>query len=47
MREHLKEQEEAARRAFGLYESLKALRDAQLPGPLDRYPEAALNEAVR
>jgi isobutyryl-CoA mutase len=45
VRERLKEQAEAARRAFGLYESLQALHDAQLPGPLDRYPEAAVNEA--
>ena len=44
-REHLKEQEDAARRAFGLYESLKALHDPQLPGPLDRYPEVALSDA--
>jgi isobutyryl-CoA mutase len=44
VRGHLQEQEEAARRAFGLYESLKALHDAQLPGPLDRYPEAAVHE---
>jgi methylmalonyl-CoA mutase len=44
VREQLKEQEEAARRAFGLYESLKALHDARLPGPLDRYPETALSE---
>jgi methylmalonyl-CoA mutase len=35
---------EAARRAFGFYESLKALHDPKLPGPLDRYPEAALTE---
>src|SRR6202011_4602666 len=39
-RERLQQQEEAARRAFGLYGSLKALRDAQLPEPLERYPEA-------
>jgi methylmalonyl-CoA mutase len=44
VREHLEEQEEAARRAFGIYESLKTLHDAQLPGPLDRYPEGALSE---
>src|SRR5579872_7074556 len=34
---------QAARRAYGLYESLKALRDAHLPGPLDRYPDGALS----
>ena len=43
-RERLQEQAEAARRAFGLYESLKALHDAPLPGPLDRYSEAALGD---
>ncbi len=36
---------EAARRAFGIYESLKGLRDAPLPAPLERYPEAAVSEA--
>src|SRR5207247_1332854 len=44
MRERLQQQAEAARRAFGFYESLKALHDGQLPGPLDRYPETALTE---
>lgn len=43
-RQRLGEQVEAARRAFGLYESLKALRDAPLPGPLDRFPENALSD---
>ena len=43
-RERVQQQVEAARRAFGLYESLKALADAPLPGPLDRYSEAALTE---
>jgi len=38
------QQVEAARRAFGLYESLKALADPQWPGPLDRYSETALTE---
>jgi len=33
---------DAARRAFGLHESLKALHDAPLPAPLDRYPQDAL-----
>ncbi len=42
--EQLQQRVESARRAFGLYESLKALADAQLPGPLDRYPEGALSE---
>ena len=26
-----------------MYEALRALRDAQLPAPLERYPESALN----
>jgi isobutyryl-CoA mutase len=43
-RDEVLQQAEAARRAFGLYESLKALRDAPLPGPLDRYPEATLSD---
>ncbi len=34
----------AARRSFGLYESLKALKDARLPGPLDPFPPEALGE---
>ena len=34
----------AARRASGFYESLKALHDARLPGPLDRFPDDALND---
>jgi methylmalonyl-CoA mutase len=45
-RERLQQRAEAARRAFGLYESLKTLHDAPLPGPLDRYPEAALSDAA-
>ena len=36
---------EAARRAFGLYESLQTLHDAPLPAPLDRYPQPALGAA--
>jgi methylmalonyl-CoA mutase len=39
-------QVEAARRAFGLYESLKALHDAQLPGPLEQFTHDALNDAA-
>ncbi|MDY6945173.1 MAG: cobalamin-dependent protein, partial [Pseudomonadota bacterium] len=35
---------DAARRASGLYESLRALHDARLPGPLDRFPEEALED---
>src|SRR5256886_2167495 len=39
-------QAEAARRAFGLYESLKALHDPALPGPLERFAPAALSDAA-
>jgi methylmalonyl-CoA mutase len=39
-------QAEAAARACGLYQSLRALHDAALPAPLDRYPEAALVESA-
>jgi methylmalonyl-CoA mutase len=35
----------AARRAYGLYESLKTTHDPRLPGPLDRFPDDALNDA--
>jgi isobutyryl-CoA mutase len=35
---------EAARAAFGVYESLRSLHDAPLPAPLERYPESALND---
>jgi isobutyryl-CoA mutase len=38
-------QVEAARRAHGLYESLKALHDAPLPAPLEAYPQSALATA--
>ena len=41
-RARVEQQVEAARRAYAHYESLKELRDPQLPAPLDRYPEAAL-----
>ena len=44
VREDLKGQEDAARRAYGIYEALKTLHDAQLPGPLERFPEAALSD---
>ncbi|HXW73808.1 MAG TPA: methylmalonyl-CoA mutase family protein [Steroidobacteraceae bacterium] len=44
-RAHIEAQVEAARRAFGLYEALKALKDARLPGALERYPHEALTEA--
>jgi methylmalonyl-CoA mutase len=37
-------QAQAARRAYGLYESLKALHDARLPAPLERFAQEALEE---
>jgi isobutyryl-CoA mutase len=46
LRERIEEQVEAARRAFGMFEALKTLHDAQLPSPLDRFPDAALTEAT-
>jgi isobutyryl-CoA mutase len=46
LRERIEEQVEAARRAFGMFEALKTLHDAQLPGELERFPEAALTDAA-
>jgi isobutyryl-CoA mutase len=43
-RARVEAQVEAARRAFGLYESLKSLHDARLPTPLEAYPAAALTD---
>jgi isobutyryl-CoA mutase len=43
-RGRIEAQVEAARHAYGLYESLKGLHDAPLPGPLARYPIETLNE---
>jgi methylmalonyl-CoA mutase len=43
-RARIEAQVQAARRAYGLYESLKSLHDAALPGPLERYPDQALEE---
>jgi methylmalonyl-CoA mutase len=34
----------AARTAYGVYQALRALHDAQLPAPLERYPDAVLEE---
>src|ERR1700694_83592 len=45
-RARIEAQVEAARRAFGLYESLKALHDAALPGPLERFAHDTLNDAA-
>jgi isobutyryl-CoA mutase len=36
----------AARRACGLYESLRAVHDAALPGPLDPFGEATLTDSA-
>jgi isobutyryl-CoA mutase len=41
-RRRIEQRVEAARRAFGIYESLQALHDANLPEPLQPYPEVAL-----
>src|SRR5579859_626985 len=46
LRARIEEQVEAARRAFGMYEALKTLRDAQLPGELDRYADTALSDTA-
>ena len=46
LRARIEEQAEAARRAFGMFEALRALHDAQLPGELERFPEAALTDAA-
>jgi methylmalonyl-CoA mutase len=43
-RARIEAQVEAARRAFGLYESLKSLHDAPLPTPLEPYPQQLLEE---
>jgi len=44
LRQRIEEQVAAARRAFGMFEALKALRDAQLPNELERFPETALTD---
>ncbi|GAC1697860.1 MAG: methylmalonyl-CoA mutase family protein [Steroidobacteraceae bacterium] len=44
-RAQLEAQVEAARRAFGLYESLRALHDACLPAPLQPFAPELLTEA--
>ena len=43
-RARIEAQVQAARRAYGLYESLKSLHDAALPGPLESYPAQALED---
>ncbi|HEY7639309.1 MAG TPA: methylmalonyl-CoA mutase family protein [Steroidobacteraceae bacterium] len=45
-RANIEEQVAAARRAYAHYESLKALKDAALPAPLDRYPQTALSDSA-
>jgi methylmalonyl-CoA mutase len=42
----IESQVEAARHAYGLYGALKGLRDAPLPGALERYPAEALAEGA-
>src|SRR5690606_26060167 len=39
------QQAQAASRAYGIYQSLIALKDASLPQPLERCPEPALADA--
>ena len=46
LREQIEQQVEAARRAFGMFEALKALRDAQLPNELERFSDVALTDAA-
>jgi methylmalonyl-CoA mutase len=45
-RARIEAQDAAARRAAGLYEALKSLRDAALPAPLAAYPPALLEEGA-
>ncbi len=45
-RARIEAQVTAARRAAGLYEALKSLRDAALPAPLAAYPPALLEEGA-
>jgi methylmalonyl-CoA mutase len=40
------QQSQAASRAYGVYQSLVALKDSSLPPALDRYPDAALSDAA-
>ena len=40
------QQAQAASRAYGVYQSLVALKDPPLPQPLERYADAALGEAA-
>ncbi len=46
VRGRIQQQVEAARRAFGMFEALNALRDPQLPGELERFPAAALSDTA-
>jgi isobutyryl-CoA mutase len=45
-RARVESQVQAARRAFGAYQSLQALGDACLPAPLERYAQEAPGDAV-
>jgi methylmalonyl-CoA mutase len=42
VRDRIQQQVEAARRAFGLFEAMKSLRDPALPAELEKIPQAAL-----
>jgi methylmalonyl-CoA mutase len=44
--ERLRRASDSARLAYSLYQSLKSLRDAQLPSPLDSYGEAAVSDGA-
>jgi isobutyryl-CoA mutase len=46
LRTQIEQQVEAARRAFGMFEALKALHDAHLPAELERFPESALTDVA-
>ena len=45
-RARIEAQVEAARRAFGLYQSLQSLHDARLPAALEHYPQPALADSA-
>jgi isobutyryl-CoA mutase len=46
IRARIELQVDAARRAFGAYESLQGLGDERLPAPLERFPQEALADAA-
>jgi methylmalonyl-CoA mutase len=45
-RDEVEHRAQAASRAHSLYEALRTLGDPLLPAPLDRFPEAALNDVA-